>query len=80
MSDEYIKKSDALKAMEWKWAGKEAFEAVDALPAADVAPVVHGKWEDGKCSNCGCNFGRAFPFSIMPRFCPDCGATMDFKA
>lgn len=33
--------------------------SVDALkrfilnrPAADVAPVVYGRWVDGKCSNC----------------------------
>ena len=24
-----------------------------SIPAADVAPVVHGRWVDGKCSNCG---------------------------
>ena len=86
MADEYIKKSDALKAMEWKWAGKEAFEAVDALPAADVAPVVHGKWVPDvyakdertgyeylvfKCSVCGCGC------AIRNNYCHNCGAAMD---
>lgn len=52
------------------------------LPAADVAPVVHGRWKyyhkQGKavCTNCSFersvddNFGRAVA-------CPNCGAKMD---
>lgn len=44
MADEYIKKSDALNAMEWKWAGAAAFRAVSEIPSADVAPIKHGKW------------------------------------
>lgn len=55
------------------------------LPAADVAPVVHGKWivvqtfEDcvyAKCSNCDVTqiFYHNKP---LTKFCPDCGAKMD---
>ena len=48
--------------------------------AADVAPVVHGKWGDNgiagsmlvKCSVCGFDCG-ANSFS----YCPNCGAKMD---
>nr|DAT88281.1 MAG TPA: zinc binding protein [Caudoviricetes sp.] len=48
-----------------------------SLPAADVAPVVHGKWGDNgiagsmlvKCSVCGFDCG-ANSFS----YCPNCGA------
>lgn len=55
---------------------------VDAIPAADVAPVVHGKWGDNriagsmlvKCSVCGFDCG-ANSFS----YCPNCGAKMDEK-
>ena len=60
---DYIKREDALEAMEWKWAGKSAIEAVKAIPPADVAEIRHGKWEEG-CSVCGswnlCDFdGRS---------------------
>lgn len=52
------------------------------LPAADVAPVVHGKWNVSggllECQNCGeiystlgGNEGKAW------NYCPDCGARMD---
>ena len=43
---EYIKREDALKAMEWKWAGKAAFDAVKAIPPADVVEIKkEGEWE-----------------------------------
>lgn len=57
----------------------------DTIPAADVAPVVHGKWivvqtfDDcvyAKCSNCDVTqiFYHNKP---LTKFCPDCGAKMD---
>lgn len=49
-------------------------------PAADVAPVVHGRWgsngiPDSMLSACSvCGFGcGAYSF----RYCPNCGARMD---
>ncbi len=50
------------------------------IPAADVAPVVHGRWGDNGipesmlsgCSVCGFTCG-AYSF----RYCPNCGAKMD---
>ena len=45
MTNEYIKREDALKALEWTWAGKAAFDKLKAIPAEDVAPVV-------LCRNC----------------------------
>lgn len=55
---------------------------VDKIPAADVAPVVHGKWKPTEypimsecedCSECGYRtvYGHGF------KFCPNCGAKMD---
>lgn len=54
-------------------------EAVEMLPAADVAPVVHGRWECGcQCSVCGDRHG---PYNSRHKpyynFCPNCGAKMD---
>ena len=85
MADEYIRRSDALKGVELfqcGWAEIEAVQSdyIERLPAADVAPVVHGKWGDNgiagsmlvKCSVCGFDCG-ANSFS----YCPNCGALMD---
>ena len=54
-----------------------------SIPAADVAPVVHGRWElrhgSWYCSNCGrgykikCRVVRACKHD----YCPHCGAKMD---
>lgn len=53
------------------------------VPAADVAPVVHGRWiADGdgyhwtyNCSICGWKDG--YPFNGRHNYCPWCGAKMD---
>jgi hypothetical protein len=53
---------------------------IDAVPAADVVEVRHGRWLPSgipdsildKCSECGFDTG-AFTF----RYCPNCGAKMD---
>ena len=49
------------------------------LPAANVAPVVHGQWVNGcQCSVCGDRHG---PYNSRHRpyynYCPNCGAKMD---
>lgn len=55
------------------------------LPAADVAPVVYGRWikddflsddvnNAEKCSQCGELIGW---FGNLPNYCPNCGAKMD---
>ena len=63
-------------------------EIADEVPAADVAPVVHGHWDkptklfpywDWKCSVCGCEEYRQMDsqghYRIM-KYCPNCGAKM----
>lgn len=51
-----------------------------SIPAADVAPVVHGRWVDGKCSNCGVDIptddAHDAIFENECRFCHYCGAKM----
>ena len=58
--------------------GHSPFNAIVMLPAADVAPVRHGKnvSESGfLCSVCG--FGDFDGFhGYKPRYCPNCGASM----
>lgn len=57
-------------------------EMIEKLPAADVAPVVHGRWETNSdrpdsliCSVCKCGFDM---WKHEPHnYCPNCGAKMD---
>lgn len=51
-------------------------------PSADVAPVVHGRWECGKpCPVCGRDRFEGLDADIWadwePPYCPNCGAKMD---
>lgn len=54
-----------------------------SIPAADVAPVVYGRWVEGKCSNCGVDIptddAHDAIFENECRFCYYCGAKMDGK-
>ena len=82
---EYIERSAAIKAAKHAWAkGLEPSQYIEALPAADVAPVVHGRWiHDGRriergidwchCSECG----KSDNFCARTNYCPVCGAKMD---
>ena len=64
----------------------EATELIDDLPAADVAPVRHGRWEPGNpiCPVCGGDKFKDLDADIwcdwQPDFCPNCGAKMDGDA
>ena len=55
---------------------------LDTIPAADVAEVVHGKWEPGNpiCPVCGENKFKDLDADVwadwQPKFCPNCGARM----
>ena len=57
-----------------------AWVKINKIPAADVAPVVHGKWDDSfdgitpVCSVCGHTHKC---FNRTPNYCPNCGAKMD---
>lgn len=55
-------------------------DALDFISAADVAPVVHGRWmitegriENAVCSNCGRHFQ---PYYEAYRYCSNCGCRM----
>lgn len=54
-------------------------------PAADVAPVVHGKWElrhegHGHYWECSvCNANPCIYVTRNTKFCPNCGAKMDLE-
>ena len=83
MPDEYISREAALTALQDSDlfnTTERQLRAIRELPAADVTPVVHGKWVDNgipdsilsRCSVCGFTCGSSSFF-----YCPICGAKMD---
>lgn len=64
---------------------ESVLEYAENLPAADVAPVVHGKDLAQpslfKCSVCGCEDDDTYTCDVSEyRYCPNCGAKIDEKA
>lgn len=91
MTDEYIRKADAVDELRFKpifsdaWnALGEARDRIKAIKPADVAPVVHGRWIDtdshlgyfANCSACGYQMDVHAERGYF-NFCPNCGAKMD---
>lgn len=94
---EYITKAQALSAMRkatnctWDDIWNTEYE-LKSVPAADVAPVVHARWETPmaliQCSHCGFGMfpdGYYFDHGVCvhaneswfrPDYCPQCGARM----
>ena len=67
---------------------ESVIEFVENLPAADVAPVRHGRWikpvpGDGEnyCSVCHAEQPWFYGYGYYePDYCPSCGARMDKEA
>lgn len=59
-----------------------AMDILIDIPAADVQPVKHGKWEltDNpsfkKCSECGAWWSSDITDNYFTNYCPKCGAKM----
>ena len=80
---------------DWGFSHQNILEVINSVPAADVAPVVHGRWErigiKGRkglpiyhcCSVCGivsAAFRSEWEGLRGPwKFCPNCGADMRGK-
>lgn len=66
----------------------DAKRVIAEMPAADVAPVVNGRWDDSgrytfpsgntaiRCTNCGCALTESEYRLNNWNYCPVCGAKM----
>lgn len=79
MAIEYIDREKAKRLLHIEYA-YAAEQLLDEVPAADVAPVVHGRWVPfhsevaGDIQYCSaCEIG----FAAKTDYCPHCGAKMD---
>ena len=77
---EYIEQEKAMQiAFTSPFFSNALMEEIKVIPAADVAPVIHSKWEiccDGYYPYC-LNCKAEPPGREMTKYCPNCGAKMD---
>ena len=88
---EYIEREKAKRLLHIEYA-YAAEQLLDEIPAAEVAPVVHGQWDDipntymSVASKDGTYHGNATSCSVChevnpnaykTNYCPNCGAKMD---
>jgi rubrerythrin len=81
---EYIEREALIAAYDAAHKGEPggARKLIADAPAADVAPVVHGRWipvsntgigATGRCTVCN----KAIYGFVAYKYCPNCGARMD---
>lgn len=80
-ADADVCETDDFGGVDYGFGMKNIKELINAIPAADVAPVGHGVWvcvnkidpiSGYRCSKCR----RRVGFDLTP-YCPNCGAKMD---
>ena len=96
--DDYISREAALTDFEScnaenpNWTPQRVKTLLIRQPAADVAPVVHGRWillgknehdyetsVEEKCSLCG-RYVYRYDTELQDNYCPNCGCKMDKEA
>lgn len=86
---EYIERAAVKNLLDRYGATDDALALIDAIPAADVAEVRHGRWDasgrykllDGstciRCTECGAALHLDEYQKYHWHYCPNCGAHMD---
>ena len=86
---EYIKREAALMKLMQDGCNAKNLQSISDIPAADVAPVVYGRWihsryedcseqfELVKCSQCNHEAYAMALYVHGGNYCPNCGAKMD---
>lgn len=80
-----IAKLTALEVIEPNATMVDAKRQLANMPAADVAPVRHGRWEEASdgdgivCPFCRTDFCTIIYDTEYFNYCPNCGAKMDEK-
>ena len=81
MPKEYIERDKILPAIEAYIELPTAYENIEReigdIPAADVAPVVHGEWEYYTHTMMACSICKRHVPRHKSEYCPHCGAKMD---
>lgn len=82
--DEYIKKEDALTALSGEGITRNmrAHKAVQAIPGADVEPVIDAEWlpSNGEWKECShCHEEEFLPYLQNDKRRPNCGAHMKLE-
>ena len=82
---EYIEREALMEEADRQPGGLISNKTIQFFPTADVAPVRHGRWENGNpiCPVCGGDKFKDLDADIwcdwQPAFCPNCGAKMDLE-
>lgn len=79
MVGDYISREAALSAQNKSMNLAECRKRLERLPAADVVEVRHGRWINGRCSECGehAPFWSMASTYHLSKYCHGCGAKMD---
>ena len=76
---EYIKREAAFMKLMQDGCSAKNLQSISNMPAADVAPVVHGRWIASHDEFCACSICK-YPFYVgwnQANYCPNCGCRMD---
>ena len=80
---EYIEREAALMKLMQDGRSAKNLQSISDMPAADVAPVRHGRWEEASdgdgivCPFCRTDFCTIIYDTEYFNYCPNCGAKMD---
>ena len=91
MSKDYISREAAIweadeeikrRVTVGRYAAESIKRRIEAIPAADVKPVVRGRWKRDSRRNIICSVCGDKPFfsnSKYLNYCPNCGASMEVE-